>query len=141
MAATLTGISTIRASKASERLALEFDNLQNVHSSVWQILMSVNTGVCCKAINDEHGRWGKDKETLNFYLFLYFVLDCSFGTLVGLCIVRLCGLRLFQLHHDESGKHDEFECRFGDLSSTDFNRNGSIWNQTNDGVVPTVHEH
>lgn len=44
MTATLTGISTIRASKAESRLALEFDCLQNVHSSVWQILMSVNTG-------------------------------------------------------------------------------------------------
>lgn len=53
MAATLTGISTIRACKASERLALEFDHLQDVHSAVWQTLMSVNTGVCCKAINDE----------------------------------------------------------------------------------------
>jgi hypothetical protein len=55
MAATLTGISTIRACKANERLVLEFDNLQNVHSSVWQMLMSVNTGVYCKAINDEPG--------------------------------------------------------------------------------------
>jgi hypothetical protein len=48
MAATLTGISTIRACKANERLALEFDCLQNVHSSVWQTLMSVNTGESCK---------------------------------------------------------------------------------------------
>jgi hypothetical protein len=81
MSATLTGISTIRASKATERLALEFDNLQNVHSSVWQILMSVNTGVCCKAINDEHGKCkggaknkqrAEDKEKLNFYLFSCF---------------------------------------------------------------------
>lgn len=56
MSATLTGISTIRACKASDRLALEFDNLQNVHSGVWQILMSVNSGECCKAINSEHGK-------------------------------------------------------------------------------------
>lgn len=72
MSATLTGISTIRASKATERLALEFDNLQNVHSSVWQILMSVNTGVCCKAINDEHGRWERrqrNSELLSLFMF------------------------------------------------------------------------
>jgi hypothetical protein len=56
MGSTLTGISTIRACKASERLALEFDNLQNVHSGVWQILMSVNTGECYKAFNDELGK-------------------------------------------------------------------------------------
>lgn len=53
MGSTLTGISTIRACKASERLALEFDNLQNVHSAVWQILMSINTG---KVFDDEHGK-------------------------------------------------------------------------------------
>ncbi|CRK99302.1 CLUMA_CG012571, isoform A [Clunio marinus] len=45
MAATLKGISTIRACKASKRLTIEFDNLQNVHSSVWQILMSVNAAL------------------------------------------------------------------------------------------------
>lgn len=56
MTATLTGISTIRATKAEERLILEFDDFQNVHSAVWQILMSVNTGKfrCCKAINNTH---------------------------------------------------------------------------------------
>lgn len=52
MSSSITGISTIRANKATERLILEFDNLQNVHSSVWQMLMSANTGVCCKAINN-----------------------------------------------------------------------------------------
>lgn len=59
MGSTLIGISTIRACKANERLALEFDNLQNVHSSVWQTLMSINTGECRKAINDELGRMMK----------------------------------------------------------------------------------
>lgn len=59
MGSTLIGISTIRACKAKERLALEFDNLQNVHSSVWQTLMSINTGECRKAINDELGRMMK----------------------------------------------------------------------------------
>ena len=53
MTATLTGISTIRATKAEERLILEFDDFQNVHSAVWQMLMSVNTGRCCKAINNK----------------------------------------------------------------------------------------
>lgn len=59
MGSTLIGISTIRACKANERLALEFDNLQNVHSSVWQTLMSINTGECRKAINDELERMMK----------------------------------------------------------------------------------
>lgn len=34
LAATLSGISTIRANKAESRLTLEFDGLQNVHSSM-----------------------------------------------------------------------------------------------------------
>jgi ATP-binding cassette subfamily C (CFTR/MRP) protein 4 len=55
MACTLTGISTIRASNVQSQLTLEFDNLQNVHSSVWQTLMGINTGVCCKTINDIRG--------------------------------------------------------------------------------------
>lgn len=120
MSATLTGISTIRACKANERLALEFDNLQNVHSGVWQTLMSINTGWCCKAINDEHGEIAQTKKNVkktpshNFFLtFLSLshfslyaacaMLDYSFGTLVGLCIVRLCSLRLLQFRRHESG--------------------------------------
>lgn len=51
MTATTLGISTIRATQAGERLIHEFDDFQNVHSAVWQILMSLNTGGCCKAIN------------------------------------------------------------------------------------------
>ncbi|CRK89767.1 CLUMA_CG003444, isoform A [Clunio marinus] len=39
---TLKGISTVRAFKAGQRLTIEFDDLQDVHSGVWQILMSVN---------------------------------------------------------------------------------------------------
>lgn len=45
MTATFTGITTIRASQAEERLIREFDDFQNVHSAVWQILMSINAGV------------------------------------------------------------------------------------------------
>lgn len=44
MGATLTGITTVRASQAEERLIKEFDEIQNVHSAVWQILMSINAG-------------------------------------------------------------------------------------------------
>lgn len=44
MTATFTGITTIRASQAEERLIREFDDFQNVHSAVWQILMSTNAG-------------------------------------------------------------------------------------------------
>lgn len=72
MAATLTGISTIRACRASERLALEFDNLQDVHSGVWQTLMSVNTGVCCKAINDIEVA-AQAKKNLSNFRFLCFM--------------------------------------------------------------------
>jgi hypothetical protein len=85
MAATLTGISTIRACKANERLALEFDNLQNVHSSVWQTLMSVNTGECCKKhltmiwgnVREarKKGDESEQKESLQLFLFL---LSCLF---------------------------------------------------------------
>lgn len=81
MSATLTGISTIRASKATERLALEFDNLQNVHSSVWQILMSINTGECCKAINDEHGKWEMGKRQRNSELLSLFYVSCLIAAL------------------------------------------------------------
>ncbi|CAO1377283.1 unnamed protein product, partial [Diamesa hyperborea] len=45
LAATLSGISTIRANKAESRLTLEFDGLQNVHSSVWQQTMTTNTAL------------------------------------------------------------------------------------------------
>ena len=44
MTSTLSGISTIRASKMSDQLTSEFDKLQDVHSGVWQILLSINTG-------------------------------------------------------------------------------------------------
>lgn len=76
MTATLTGISTIRATKAEERLILEFDDFQNVHSAVWQMLMSVNTGRCCKAINITQKRAGLTKQVdLTFPLsMLYFLL-------------------------------------------------------------------
>lgn len=72
MSASLTGISTIRANKASGRLVHEFDMLQNVHSSVWQILMSANTGECCKAINDEHGKCKPEKVGKLFYILCFF---------------------------------------------------------------------
>lgn len=79
MSASITGISTIRANKASKRLAHEFDNLQNVHSSVWQILTSVNTGVCCKAINDEHGKYMPRRKIGKVFTFFYFLF------MLGMC--------------------------------------------------------
>lgn len=94
MAATLTGISTIRACKASERLALEFDHFQDVHSAVWQTLMSVNTGVCCKAINDEVVTGKKKLEQFSPFMFhvrrliaaLGLWLDCvSCGFVACIC--------------------------------------------------------
>lgn len=69
------------------------------------------------------------------------VLDCSFGTLARLCIVRLCGLRLFQFHHPESGEHDQLEHRSSDFASINSNWNGSIRYTRDDGVVSTFHQH
>lgn len=107
--------------------------------------------MCCKAINGDQGRCKRKKlraETFSNETFFslslyaaYAVPDYSFGTLVGLGFVCLCGLRLLQLHHHESGEHNEFERRIGDFAGVDSNRNGPIWNKTNDGVVPAVHQH
>jgi hypothetical protein len=166
MAATLTGISTIRACKANERLALEFDNLQNVHSSVWQTLMSVNTGECCKkhltmiwgnvkSEQTEKAMKVNKKKVYSFFtsllsalvpfrspfMMVSCVLDCSFGTLVGLCIVRLCGLRLLQLHRHAPRQHDKFQRRSGDFAVADPHRNGAVWHKTDDGVLPALHQH
>lgn len=45
MSATLSGISTIRSRGIQTQLAREFDELQNVHSAVWQLTMSANTAL------------------------------------------------------------------------------------------------
>lgn len=45
MSATLNGLSTIRANNVEDKVAQEFDNLQNVHSAVWQLTMSSNTAL------------------------------------------------------------------------------------------------
>lgn len=54
MTSTLSGISTIRASKMAEQLTFEFDKLQDVHSGVWQILLSINTGNTIATIESQH---------------------------------------------------------------------------------------
>lgn len=54
MTSTLSGISTIRASKMAKQLTSEFDNLQDVHSGVWQMLLSINTGKIIAAIKSQH---------------------------------------------------------------------------------------
>ncbi|XP_058060711.1 probable multidrug resistance-associated protein lethal(2)03659 [Anopheles bellator] len=45
LSATLTGLSTIRASNAQEKIREEFDELQNVHSAVWQLTMASNAAL------------------------------------------------------------------------------------------------
>uniref|UniRef100_A0A336LRH9 CSON001220 protein n=1 Tax=Culicoides sonorensis TaxID=179676 RepID=A0A336LRH9_CULSO len=45
LSATLNGISTIRANQAQEKVATEFDGLQDVHSAVWQLTMCSNTAL------------------------------------------------------------------------------------------------
>ncbi|XP_055606093.1 ATP-binding cassette sub-family C member 4-like [Uranotaenia lowii] len=45
LSATLSGLSTIRASAAQKKISQEFDALQNVHSAVWQLTMSSNAAL------------------------------------------------------------------------------------------------
>ncbi|XP_053671125.1 ATP-binding cassette sub-family C member 4-like [Anopheles nili] len=45
LSATLTGLSTIRASSIQEKIREEFDDLQNVHSAVWQLTMASNAAL------------------------------------------------------------------------------------------------
>ncbi|EAA08388.5 AGAP003221-PA [Anopheles gambiae str. PEST] len=45
LSATLSGLSTIRASGVQEKIREEFDDLQNVHSAVWQLTMSSNAAL------------------------------------------------------------------------------------------------
>lgn len=45
LSASLTGISTIRSRGLQTRLAREFDELQDVHSGIWQLTMSANTAL------------------------------------------------------------------------------------------------
>lgn len=45
LSASLTGISTIRSRGLQARLAREFDELQDVHSGIWQLTMSANTAL------------------------------------------------------------------------------------------------
>lgn len=45
MSSSLAGLSTIRANNARERCVVEFDNLQDVHSSVWRLSVSSNTAL------------------------------------------------------------------------------------------------
>jgi hypothetical protein len=141
MAATLTGISTIRASRAETRLIHEFDNLQNVHSSVWQTLMGVNTGAVKQLMskselprhtatslfyftsfrvfswrgslifeNKTKKKFFDDQKKIKIKTFSLSLslththtYDSS-GIMAGLCIMHICGLRVLQLHHDESGE-------------------------------------
>lgn len=45
LSASLTGISTIRSCGLEQRLAQEFDALQDVHSSVWHLTLCANTAL------------------------------------------------------------------------------------------------
>ncbi|XP_054082256.1 ATP-binding cassette sub-family C member 4 [Zeugodacus cucurbitae] len=45
LSASLSGIATIRARELQEIVTKEFDNLQDVHSAVWQLTMSSNTAL------------------------------------------------------------------------------------------------
>ncbi|XP_037945079.1 multidrug resistance-associated protein 4 [Teleopsis dalmanni] len=45
LSASLSGIATIRARELQDVVAREFDNLQDVHSAVWQLTMASNTAL------------------------------------------------------------------------------------------------
>ncbi|XP_050071787.1 ATP-binding cassette sub-family C member 4 [Anopheles maculipalpis] len=45
ISATLSGLSTIRSSGVQEKIREEFDDLQNVHSAVWQLTMASNAAL------------------------------------------------------------------------------------------------
>lgn len=45
MSSSLSGLSTIRANNAESKIVVEFDNLQDVHSSVWRLNVSSNTAL------------------------------------------------------------------------------------------------
>uniref|UniRef100_A0A2C9GW86 Uncharacterized protein n=1 Tax=Anopheles farauti TaxID=69004 RepID=A0A2C9GW86_9DIPT len=45
LSATLSGLSTIRSSGIQEKIREEFDDLQNVHSAVWQLTMASNAAL------------------------------------------------------------------------------------------------
>ncbi|KAI8129034.1 putative multidrug resistance-associated protein lethal(2)03659 [Lucilia cuprina] len=45
LSATLSGIATIRSRNLQDTVAKEFDNLQDVHSSIWQLTMASNTAL------------------------------------------------------------------------------------------------
>lgn len=64
LGATLNGISTIRASKITSRVTNEFDLLQDVHSSVYHLMVSSNEAL---------GLW-LDRKCLKFCSLLTFFL-------------------------------------------------------------------
>lgn len=43
LTSTINGLATIRARNIQEKLAIEFDALQDVHSAVWQLATTANT--------------------------------------------------------------------------------------------------
>nr|XP_013101686.1 unnamed protein product [Stomoxys calcitrans]XP_013101693.1 unnamed protein product [Stomoxys calcitrans]XP_013101700.1 unnamed protein product [Stomoxys calcitrans] len=45
LSATLSGLATIRSRNLQDTVAKEFDQLQDVHSGVWQLTMSANTAL------------------------------------------------------------------------------------------------
>lgn len=45
LTATISGLSTIRARDIQQELADEFDNLQDVHSGIWQLTMSASAAL------------------------------------------------------------------------------------------------
>lgn len=83
MTSTILGITTIRASNMALELTNEFDELQNIHSGVWQTLQSINTGMYICLNSNIFNTW---LHRLIFVLktALGLWLDCISSTFVGL---------------------------------------------------------
>lgn len=45
LSASLSGLATIRSRNLQDTVAKEFDQLQDVHSAVWQLTMASNTAL------------------------------------------------------------------------------------------------
>ncbi|XP_059046864.1 probable multidrug resistance-associated protein lethal(2)03659 [Achroia grisella] len=87
-AATVSGLTTIRSAREQQRtLAREFDKLQDLHSSVWTLVLTTNRAFA----------WWMDMTCclyLAFVTFSFFLFtgDDSLGGNVGLAVTQVIGL-------------------------------------------------
>lgn len=111
LTATISGLSTIRARNIQQELSEEFDNLQDVHSAVWQLTISSNNAC---------GLWLDTVSTgfIACVAFSFIVLYGSECWCVGCAIFRT---NLWPFRHIQR------KCWLGHFSSFDFDGNGPVW--------------